>query len=70
VLTAAVGQKRELFTYVGVRLLFEIRHSPLRLTADDKAAGILPIPQLVYTGSYTVTRENVGLFLKKALPPV
>jgi ribose transport system substrate-binding protein len=66
VLTAAVGQKRELFTYFGLHLLFEIRHSPLRLTTDDKAAGVVPIPQIVYTGSYTVTRENVGLFLKKA----
>jgi ABC-type sugar transport system substrate-binding protein len=62
VLTAAVGQKRELFTYFGLRLLYDLRHSPLRLSADDKKAGVLPIPELVYTGTYTVTRENVQLF--------
>ena len=66
VLTAAVGQKRELFTYYGVKMLFDIHHSPLRFTADDRAAGVIPVPQILYTGSYTVTQANVDMFLKKA----
>lgn len=66
VLTAAIGQKRELFTYMGVKALFELRHSKLRFTSDDKAAGVTPIPVNYNTGTYTVTRENVELFLKKA----
>jgi len=65
ILTAAVGQKRELFTYLGLRVLFEIKHSPLKLCADDKAAGICPAPDIVYTGSYTVTRDNVDIFIKR-----
>jgi ribose transport system substrate-binding protein len=64
ILTAAVGQKRELFTYQGVKALYELNHSPLRFTDDDKKAGIAPIPVFYYTGTYTVTKENVGLFLK------
>jgi len=66
VLTAAVGQKRELFTYMGVKALFELRHSKLRFTSDDKAASVTPIPVNYNTGTYTVTRDNVDLFLKKA----
>jgi ABC-type sugar transport system substrate-binding protein len=66
VLTAAVGQKRELFTYYGLKLLYDVRHSPLKLTANDPAAGLAPIPEAVYTGSYTVTRENVEVFLTRA----
>jgi ABC-type sugar transport system substrate-binding protein len=66
VLTAAVGQKRELFTYMGVKALFEFRHSRLRFTSDDKAAGVTPIPVNYNTGTYTVTRDNVDLFLKRA----
>jgi ribose transport system substrate-binding protein len=65
VLTAAIGQKRELFTYFGLRILFELNHSPLKLCADDKAAGIRPAPDVVYTGSYTVTRDNVDIFIKR-----
>lgn len=64
VLTAAVGQKRELFTYMGVKALFELRHSPLKFTSDDRKAGVIPIPINYNTGTYTVTRENVNLFLK------
>jgi ribose transport system substrate-binding protein len=66
VLTAAIGQKRELFTYMGVKALFELRHSKLRFTSDDKAAGVTPIPVNYDTGTYIVTRDNVDLFLKKA----
>jgi ribose transport system substrate-binding protein len=66
VLTVLVGQKRELFTYLGVKSLFEIRHSPLKFTSNDKAAGIWPIPVNYNTGAYTVTRDNVDLFLKSA----
>jgi len=65
VLTAAVGQKRELFTYFGLRVLFELNHSTLKLCADDKAAGICPAPDVVYTGSYTVTHDNVDVFVKR-----
>jgi ribose transport system substrate-binding protein len=64
VLAACVGQKRELFTYLGVKCLFEIVHSKLRFTADDKRAGLWPVPVHYSTGTYTVTRETVDLFLK------
>ena len=66
VLTVLVGQKRELFNYLGVRAVFEIKYSPLKFTSNDRAAGIWPIPVNYNTGAYTVTRENVDLFLKQA----
>jgi ABC-type sugar transport system substrate-binding protein len=66
VLTVLVGQKRELFTYLGVKALFEIKHSPLKFTSNDRAAGIWPVPVNYNTGAYTVTRDNVELFLGKA----
>jgi ABC-type sugar transport system substrate-binding protein len=66
VLPVLVGQKRELFTYLGVRALFEINHSSLKFTNNDRAAGVWPLPVNYNTGAYTVTRENVDLFLKQA----
>jgi hypothetical protein len=47
-----------------VKSLFEINHSPLKFTSNDRAAGIWPIPVNYNTGAYTVTRDNVDLFLK------
>ena len=63
VITAAVGQKRELFTYLGVKTLFEVNRARVKFTTDDKKAGIVPIAVRYDTGTYTVTKENVGLFL-------
>jgi ABC-type sugar transport system substrate-binding protein len=64
VLTACIGQKRELFTYMGVKALHDVVNSPLKFSADDVRAGITPIPVNYNTGTYTVTRENVDLFLR------
>jgi len=65
VLTACIGQKRELFTYFGVKALYDYVHSTVRMTADDRRAGVWPIPVNYNTGTYTVTRENVDLHLTK-----
>jgi ABC-type sugar transport system substrate-binding protein len=63
VITAAVGQKRELFTYLGVKTLFEVNRARVKFTSDDKKAGIVPIAVRYDTGTYTVTKDNVDLFL-------
>jgi ABC-type sugar transport system substrate-binding protein len=64
-LTALIGQKRELFTYQGVKTLDEIVHAQLAFTADDRRAGIAPVPVRYDTGTYTVTRKNVDFFLNR-----
>lgn len=63
VLSAAVGQKRELFTYQGVKALYDIVHNTLQFTSDDVKAGVVPIPINYNTGTYTVNADNVALFL-------
>lgn len=61
VLTATVCQKRELFTYQGVKALYEVVHSKLRFTADDLRAGVAPIPVNYNTGTFTISKDNIGL---------
>jgi ABC-type sugar transport system substrate-binding protein len=63
VLTACIGQKRGLFTYVGVQALFEVNRARLKFTNDDAKAGVVPVPVNYNTGTYTVTKENVNYFL-------
>ena len=67
VLTASVGQKRALFTYQGVKALFDYVHNTLHFTPDDKKAGISPIPVNYNTGTFIVDRSNVDLFLRSDL---
>lgn len=64
VLVACVGQNRELFTYMGVKVLHDIVHSPFKFTPEERAAGRAPVPVNFSTGTYTATRDNVDLFLK------
>jgi ABC-type sugar transport system substrate-binding protein len=66
VLTASVGQKRALFTYQGVRALFDVVHNSLRFSANDAKAGISPIPVYYNTGTFIVDRSNVDLMLGNA----
>jgi ABC-type sugar transport system substrate-binding protein len=63
VLTACVGQKRELFTYYGVRALRDFARATVAITPNGRDAGISPIPVNYNTGTFTVTRDNVDMFL-------
>ncbi len=59
ILTACIGQKRELFTYFGVKALYDHVHSTLKMKP-----GVSSIPVNYNTGTFTVTAENVDLFLR------
>jgi ABC-type sugar transport system substrate-binding protein len=59
-----VGQKRELFTWLGAQFLFDMRHKTLPLSADDAKAGVIPVPQTVITGSIEIDRDNVDNFIR------
>jgi ABC-type sugar transport system substrate-binding protein len=61
-----VGQKRELFTYLGAQFLFDMRHKTLPLSANDARAGLIPIPSTVITGSIEIDKNNVDQFIQTA----
>ena len=63
VVTVAIGQKREFFTYYGLKLLYDLNHSVIKFTANDKAAGITNIPSIIETGFNVVHSGNVDFFL-------
>jgi len=62
-LAASIEQKRELFTYEGVKALRDVVHNTLKFTSDDAKAGVVPIPIYFSTGTYVVNKDNVDLFL-------
>jgi ABC-type sugar transport system substrate-binding protein len=67
ILTACVGQKRQLFTYQGVRALHDVVNNKLAFTGSvdtDKQVGIVPIPINYNTGTYTVTAATVDIYIK------
>ena len=58
-----VGQKRELFTWLGAQFLFDMRHGSLKISSNDAVAGVIPIPKSIITGSIEIDKTNVDLFL-------
>jgi ribose transport system substrate-binding protein len=62
ILTAAVGQKRELFTYMGLKSLYDYVHSPLKQNAKYAKTGMSPLPVNYNTGTFVVTKKNVHSF--------
>lgn len=59
-----VGQKRELFTWLGAQFLFDMRHKTLQISGNDAQAGVVPIPNTVHTGSIEIDKSNVDVFLQ------
>ena len=66
VITASVGQKRALFTYQGVRALFDVVHNSLHFSGNDAKARISPIPVYYNTGTFIVDKSNVDLLIGAA----
>jgi ribose transport system substrate-binding protein len=63
-LVGAVGQRRQFFTYYGVKMLYDYNHSKIQFTKDDNAAGITNIPSMVSTGFIVATPDNVDLMIE------
>jgi ABC-type sugar transport system substrate-binding protein len=59
-----VGQKRELFSWLGAQLLFDMRHKTLPLSANDARAGVIPIPSTIITGTIEIDKNNVDQFMQ------
>jgi ABC-type sugar transport system substrate-binding protein len=57
-----VGQKRELFTWYGAQFLFDMAHGTNRFSANDRRAGIAPIPAFVNTGAVEIDASNIAQF--------
>ncbi len=54
-----IGQKRKLFTYYGAKLLYDLNHSNLKITSNDKYNGVTNIPYIIDTGLIEVDNTNV-----------
>lgn len=59
-----VGQKRELFTWLGAQFLFDMRHGTMKISKNDAQAGVIPIPETIITGSVEIDKNNVDIFLQ------
>lgn len=65
VIDASVAQKTALMSYLGTKLMYLYNHAPLPIVADNKAAGIIPMPESVDTGTIVINKDNAKYFYHK-----
>lgn len=58
-----IGHKNEIMTYYGLNLLYDINHSGLSVTMNDKNNSITNIPKKIYTDLVEIDQANLSKFL-------
>lgn len=56
------GQKRELITYYGCKLLYDLNHNNMSITKEDKNNGVTNVPKKVNTGIVEIDTGNMSEF--------
>ena len=64
IMSATVVQRTALMPYYSVLLLWQMHNSPVAVTNDDKAAGLLNIPGFIDTGVLIVEKEQAKTFIR------
>jgi len=62
VIDASLGQRTYLMPYLALQMLYDLRNDRIRFVEDWTKIGVNPLPPLVDTGSFVMTRENVRQF--------
>ncbi len=62
VIDASVAQKSALMTFYGTLLMDGLKHNPVPIVSDNKAANVLPMPEAVDTGVVVINKDNASLF--------
>jgi ABC-type sugar transport system substrate-binding protein len=56
------GQKRQLFTYYGCKVLYDLNHSGLSITKEDAKNAVTNIPHAIYTGVIELDQSNLDQY--------
>ena len=62
VINASVAQKSALMTFYGTLLMDGLKYNPVPIVSDNKAAGIVPMPEAVDTGVVVINKDNAKYF--------
>jgi ribose transport system substrate-binding protein len=68
VINASVAQKSALMTFYGTLLMDGLKYNPVPIVSDNKAAGIVPMPEAVDTGVVVINKDNAQYFYHTESP--
>ncbi|OHB83978.1 MAG: hypothetical protein A2V98_14725 [Planctomycetes bacterium RBG_16_64_12] len=62
IIDASIGQRSYMMSYLALQMLYDLRNERIKFVNDWQQIGVNPLPTNVDTGSFVITRENVGHF--------
>ncbi|MGA9121533.1 MAG: substrate-binding domain-containing protein [Bacteroidota bacterium] len=62
IIDASIAQRTYTMAYLGVQLLYDLRHNNIKLVNNWQSAHIIPLPNFIDTGTIIITKENVAAF--------
>ena len=62
IIEASVAQRTYTMSYTALQLVYNLRNDQIRMVRDWKKLGINPLPPLIDTGSFVITKDNVKEF--------
>lgn len=65
IIDASIGQRTYTMSYTALQLVYNLRNNQIRMVHDWKKIGVSPLPPLIDTGSFVITKDNVKEFYHK-----
>ncbi len=62
IIDASIGQRTYTMSYTALQLVYNLRNDQIHMVRDWKKIGISPMPPLIDTGSFVITKDNVKEF--------
>ena len=65
IIDASIGQRTYTMSYTALQLVYNLRNNQINMVRDWRKLGISPLPTLIDTGSFVITKDNVKEFYHK-----
>jgi ribose transport system substrate-binding protein len=62
IIEASIAQRTYTMANMGLQLLYDLRHNNMKLVNDWEKEKIIPLPNVIDTGTIIITRDNVKAF--------
>jgi ribose transport system substrate-binding protein len=66
---ASIAQRTYTMAYLGLQMLYDLRHNNIKLVNNWQEAGIIPLPNAVDTGTLVISKTNVKAFMRAGKTP-
>jgi len=64
IIEGTLVQKSALMPFFALQIIYNMRHADIQITTDNKAAGLIPAPNMIDTGVVYVDKTNAKYYIR------